>query len=101
MNIDELWNKYADAPKQWQPTSRRLMQKENFTEAIAEIISSPVEPEVKVQIAEKIKEVIQEKKNNIEEAVRNDDRYMKQCFDSELESIEDLLERLQASNLSA
>ena len=63
--------------------------------------SFPVDKPVKVQIAEKIKEVIQEKKNNIEEAIRNDDRYMKQCFDSELEAVEDLLERLQASNLSA
>ena len=63
--------------------------------------SFPVDKPVKVQIAEKIKEVIQEKKNNIEEAIRNDDRYMKQCFDSELEAVEDLLERLQANNLSA
>jgi len=70
-------------------------------EYLAESESIPIEPPVKVQIAEKIKEVIEEKKNNIQSAIRNDDRYMKQCFDSELEAIEDLLERLKASNLSA
>ena len=38
MNIDELWNKYSHYG---------LINKEEFTKAIAEIISSPVEPEVK------------------------------------------------------
>lgn len=43
MNIDELWGKYAT----WTEGIGEWIHKANFIEAIAEIISSPVEPPVK------------------------------------------------------
>lgn len=49
MNIDELWDKYSvDGQALYDGSYHRrsVMTKEIFTQAIAEIISSPVEPEV-------------------------------------------------------
>ena len=42
MNIDELWKKYAT----WTEGIGEWIHKDNFTQAIAEITSSPVEPGV-------------------------------------------------------
>ena len=47
-NIDELWKKYAT----WTEGTGEWVHKENFIEAIAEIISLPVEPPVKPEIVE-------------------------------------------------
>ena len=52
MNIDELWDKYSTAIAFGSQIFKdgiyknEYMTKKSFTEAIAEIISSPVEPEV-------------------------------------------------------
>ena len=53
MNINELWSKYAFVNiEDLDGVKNTLMTKEAFTQALGEIISSPVEPEVKVQKAE-------------------------------------------------
>ena len=46
MNIDELWNKYATLYKNILLAGDVLMTKKCFTEAIAEIISQPLEAKV-------------------------------------------------------
>lgn len=50
-NIDELWDKYTTKEYHTQ-TWYREMTKENFTKAIAEIISSPVDQLVMPKIAD-------------------------------------------------
>lgn len=60
MNIDELWNKYATLYKNILLNGDTLMTKKSFTEAIGEIISLPVEPEVSKKFAETIKNAIEQ-----------------------------------------
>lgn len=65
MNIDELWGKYAT----WTEGIGEWIHKANFTEAIAEIISLPVEPPVMQKPAGSADEIfIKGKIEGLEEA---------------------------------
>lgn len=51
MNIDELWNKYVKKST-IEGLKIEEMTKERFTQAIAEILSNPVEADVMVKLAD-------------------------------------------------
>lgn len=59
MNIDEIWSKYGLVITK-SSVGKIGLDKNNFTKAIAEIIISPVEPEISDDFADKIFNQIEE-----------------------------------------
>jgi len=79
--IDELWDKYKIKGMVVNGFYQSdIITKKEFTEALGEILSSPVEPEVMEKISEIVKEILQEGFNvamygnpfNLEEKVKQE-----------------------------